>query len=151
GRSTVVGGSAPIKDELDAKTNQAVSKGLSWLASRVGADGTLNSSGGDLIAISALAGLAFLAGGDMPGDGQYGRESDRRLEYVLKNCMESGLVSSPNYGSPMYGHGFATLYLAEAYGQSARPDVKEKLFNAVRLIVQTQNVQGGWRYQPVPN
>src|ERR1035437_3290911 len=32
-----------------------------------------------------------------------------------------------------------------------REDVHEKLRKAVYLICQTQNKQGGWRYQPVPN
>ena len=33
----------------------------------------------------------------------------------------------------MYGHGFATLFLAEAYGMSMRPDIREKLSKAVEL------------------
>jgi uncharacterized protein YfaS (alpha-2-macroglobulin family) len=48
----------------------------------------------------------------------------------------------------MYGHGFATLYLAEVYGMSPRPDLRDKLERAVELIVRTQNAEGGWRYQP---
>jgi hypothetical protein len=48
----------------------------------------------------------------------------------------------------MYGHGFATLFLAEAYGMSMRPDLRDKLTRAVDLIVDTQNSEGGWRYQP---
>ena len=48
----------------------------------------------------------------------------------------------------MYDHGFATLFLAEVYGMSPDSDVREKLAKAVRLIVSTQNAEGGWRYQP---
>jgi hypothetical protein len=48
----------------------------------------------------------------------------------------------------MYGHGFATLFLAECYGTSTRPEVRERLDKAVRLIVNTQNDEGGWRYWP---
>jgi hypothetical protein len=48
----------------------------------------------------------------------------------------------------MYGHGFATLFLAECYGMTQRPDVREKLSLAVNLIINTQNTEGGWRYQP---
>ena len=48
----------------------------------------------------------------------------------------------------MYGHGFATLFLAECYGMSPRPELREKLDKAVKLIVNTQNKEGGWRYQP---
>ncbi len=147
---STVGGNGPLKDELDAPTRAAVDKGLSWLSKNLSNEGTISSAGGDSAAIISLAGIAFLAHGDMPGDGQYGKDVDSILEFVLKNCQESGLISTPNYGSPMYGHGFATLFLAEAYGMSQRPDLKEKLENAVRLIVLTQNREGGWRYQPLP-
>jgi hypothetical protein len=149
GRSTI-GGSGPIKDELDPPTRQAVDKGLGWLAKQANS-GSGMGDGGYSIAISALAGLAFLADGSMPNDGRYGRESQRVLEFVLKNCQESGLIASSNDSSPMYGHGFATLYLAEAYGMAPRPDLGEKLHNAVRLIVNTQQPNvGGWRYQALP-
>jgi hypothetical protein len=49
----------------------------------------------------------------------------------------------------MYSHGFGTLFLAEAYGMTHRPEIREKLQKAVRLIVDSQNIEGGWRYQPV--
>jgi hypothetical protein len=146
GRSTI-GGSGPIKDELNTPTNAAVEKGLKWLA----ANSTASGNNSEQIAIASLAGLAFLAHGDMPGDGPYGKEAEAILNYVLKNCQESGLVAGPSDGSPMYGHGFAALYLAEVYGMTTRKDVGEKLHNAIRLIVNTQNPQGGWRYQPAPN
>jgi uncharacterized protein YfaS (alpha-2-macroglobulin family) len=38
------------------------------------------------------------------------------------------------------------LFLAECYGMSARPALREKLSKAVKLIVNTQNKEGGWRY-----
>ena len=50
----------------------------------------------------------------------------------------------------MYSHGFGALFLAEAYGMTHRPEIREKLQKAVRLIIDTQNNEGGWRYQPVP-
>jgi hypothetical protein len=48
----------------------------------------------------------------------------------------------------MYGHGFATLFLAEVYGSTRDPAVRETLRRAARLVVATQNEEGGWRYQP---
>jgi hypothetical protein len=48
----------------------------------------------------------------------------------------------------MYGHGFATLFLAECYGMSQRTELHEALARAVKLIVNTQNKEGGWRYFP---
>ena len=35
----------------------------------------------------------------------------------------------------MYGHGFATLFLAEVYGSTRETTLREKLRRAVRLIV----------------
>jgi hypothetical protein len=151
GRSTI-GGNGPIKDELNPETRAAVDKGLAYLARNITINGSINNEGGESAAIMALAGLAFLADGSLPNDGRYGRESQRILDFILKNCQESGLIAAPGNGSPMYGHGFATLYLAEVYGMSPRPDVGEKLHNAVRLIVNCQQPGvGGWRYQPLPN
>lgn len=138
-RST--GGALPMKDEITAVQRKAVDKGLKWLAGKQGTDGSLGDSG-----ITALAGLAFMADGNMPDEGRYGRQVAKLTDYILKNCQESGLCTNGD----MYGHGFATLYLAEVYGTTQRADVKEKLQNAVRLIVQCQNNQGGWRYQPAP-
>ncbi|HEV3415271.1 MAG TPA: prenyltransferase/squalene oxidase repeat-containing protein, partial [Pirellulales bacterium] len=71
----------------------------------------------------------------------------------LANTAESGFIDVPSASShgPMYGHGFATLFLAECYGMTQRADIRDKLAKAVQLIVNTQNDQGGWRYQPVRN
>jgi hypothetical protein len=149
GRSTV-GGNGPLKDELDAPTRQAVNRGLDYLAKNLNS-GNMMNEGGDSAAVMALAGIAFLADGNMPNDGRYGKEADKILDFMLKNCQESGLIAAPGYGQPMYGHGFATLYMAEVYGMSPRPDVGEKLHKAIRLIVNCQQPNvGGWRYQPTP-
>ena len=48
----------------------------------------------------------------------------------------------------MYSHGFATLFLAECYGMSKRTELRDKLSLAVKLIVNSQNKEGGWRYYP---
>jgi hypothetical protein len=50
----------------------------------------------------------------------------------------------------MYGHGFATLFLAEVHGMSPEPELGERLSQATRLIIAAQNPQGGWLYQPQP-
>jgi hypothetical protein len=143
-------GSGPIADEITPELRDRVRRGLHWLATNQGDDGSISSGGGDNVGITALAGIALLADGNLPNNGTYGKQIDKLLNYVLQNCQESGLIASNGYGSPMYGHGFATLFLAEIYGESPRDDVKEKLQAAVRVIVQSQNNEGGWRYQPVP-
>src|SRR5438477_5690779 len=88
--------------------------------------------------------------GNLPGRGQYAENVQKCLDFVLQSTQESGLVASDQSNGPMYGHGFATLFLGEVYGMTGDEQVKEKLQKAVRLIQKCQNPEGGWRYQPVP-
>jgi prenyltransferase beta subunit len=132
----------------------AIDRGLAWLAGRQNDDGSFGGSGYSRnIAVVSLAGMAFLCGGHTPGRGQYGEHVNRCVRYVLSASDESGFICLPAYTShgPMYDHGFATLFLAEVYGMSPDSEIREKLARAARLIVATQNMDGGWRYQPRVN
>ena len=101
-------------------------------------------------AVTALAGMAMMAGGSTPGRGPFGRQVNRCVDYLLSTAQPSGLIAGGDANHPpMYGHGFAATFLAECYGTSPRADLREKLAKAVKLIVNTQNKEGGWRYQPV--
>ena len=130
---------------------RAIERGLNLLAARQDENGSFRSGGYSRnVAICALAGMAFMAGGSTPGRGPFGRNVNRAIDYVLANTQESGFINIANASShgPMYGHGFATLFLAECYGMTMRADIREKVTDAVHLIVNTQNGEGGWRYQP---
>ena len=132
-------------------TDRAIEEGLAFLAARQHDDGSFGSgSYRGNVAVCALAGIAFMAGGSTPGRGPYGENVDRCVDYLLANTAKSGFVMHPGAAShgPMYGHGFATMFLAECHGMSLRPDLRDKLNEAVKLIVNTQNAEGGWRYQP---
>ncbi len=135
----------------EARTLQAVERGLAWLAAQQAEDGSFGglSHYGRHVGITGLAGLAYLSHGDTPGRGQYGGAVDGCIDFIVKNASESGLLAAETSHGPMYGHGFATLFLAEVYGMTNRTDVRETLRRAVRLIATTQNTEGGWRYQPV--
>ena len=148
-RGDVPEGTAEMMTE---ETDRAIQSGLAWLARNQNADGSFGSGTyrGN-IAVTSLAGLAFMASGSSPGRGPYGAPIDKALDYVMQNTSASGFISverSSTHG-PMYSHGFGTLFLAEAYGMTHRPEIREKLRKAVQLILDTQNNEGGWRYQPV--
>jgi hypothetical protein len=92
-----------------------------------------------------------MSSGSSPGRGPYGSQIDKAISYVMENTSPSGFIAvhaSSTHG-PMYSHGFGTLFLAEAYGMTHRSEIREKLQKAVRLIIDSQNVEGGWRYQPI--
>jgi hypothetical protein len=96
-----------------------------------------------------------MAAGHQPGRGRYGRHVTRVLEYVLNQEQNGTGFLRSRHGmlhGPMYGHGFATLFLAEVHGMVPNPQLRDKLHGtldrAVKLIIRSQNHQGGWRYQP---
>ncbi len=139
---------------------QAVERGLAWLAAHQAPEGSWVAKIGyklnndykytaedrGHLGVTSLAGMAFLAGGHVPGRGQYGPVIEKALDFVLGCVQEDGYVT--HSGTRMYDHAFATLFLAEIYGMTHREDVKDKLQRAVDFIVKSQNAEGGWRYEP---
>lgn len=132
------------------ETRQVVAKGLRYLAQRQSEDGAFGTGYGQNVGVCGIAGLAFLSSGSTPGRGPYGQNLNKCVDYLLSRTQENGFIHFAGGSShgPMYGHGFATLFLSEVYGMSPREDLRDKLSRAVKLIVDTQNDDGGWRYQP---
>lgn len=142
---------------------QSVNEGLQWLANRQEPNGSWKSIVGyklneqvrgkgpyQNVGVTAIAGLAFLSAGHAPGRGQYGDVVDRAVQFVLSKAdPDTGYISYR--GTRMYEHAFATLFLAEVYGMTADPSVRQALRDAVRTIRYAQNEAGGWRYQPKPD
>jgi hypothetical protein len=97
--------------------------------------------------------MALLGSGAEPGRGDRGARIDRAITYLLDHADEkTGFVregGAANANSPMYGHGFATLFLAECYARSKRPELRGAVMKSVALLADTQYAEGGWRYQPV--
>ncbi|NQT86550.1 terpene cyclase/mutase family protein [bacterium] len=127
-------------------------KGLRYLAATQNRDGSWTSGArmGRNVGVSALACMAFMANGSQPGRGEFGEHIERGLDFVLNHVRRDGyIVAGAN--SRMYEHGFATLFLAQAYGMTPRQDIADKLRLAAGLILRSQKrVDGGWRYDPTP-
>jgi hypothetical protein len=147
-----------LAQEITPQSEEAVARGLAALAATQNPDGSFGEpSWGRRVAVTSIACLAFMADGNLPGRGAYGEVVSKGLDYVLSACTESGLISAEAANGPMYGHGFAALFLGEVYGMTGVDDsplsrrLHEALLKAVRLIETTQNDEGGWRYNPVPN
>lgn len=147
----------PLDAEITPALDETVSAGINYLVTTQLDDGSWESGRfGKNVAITALACLAIMADGHIPGRGTYGDTVDKGLEFILNSTSENGLITSEANNGPMYGHGFAALFLGEVYGMTPGGDnarttrIHETLVKAVRLIEQTQNADGGWRYNPVP-
>lgn len=149
----------PSRNMITPETQQAIDRGLAYLARSQHSDGGWGDRAlyqGNL-AVASLAGLAFLAGGHHPGRGPYGKTMTRAIQFVLghEQNQPPGFLYNPigSTHGPMYSHGFATLFLAEAHGtvtdRELRRRLRETLGRAVHVILNSQNHEGGWRYQPV--
>ncbi|MBU6412278.1 MAG: terpene cyclase/mutase family protein [Planctomycetes bacterium] len=153
----------PLPGEVTPELDAAVAKGLTALVAMQNPDGSFGDSRwGRSVAITSLSCLALMADGHIPGRGLYGEHVLKGLRFVLSNAGENGLIAAESANGPMYGHGFATLFLGEIYGMTGASSgviaddaelaskTHEALVKAVRLIQSTQNEEGGWRYNPVP-
>lgn len=148
---------AAALDEITPRLDDGVTRGLAALAGMQQPDGSFGQGRyGRNVAVTSLACLALMADGNVPGRGPYGEQVRKGLEFVLDNAAENGLIAAQASHGPMYGHGFATLFLGEISGMTGGGDpaladrTHEALVKAVRLIERTQNRDGGWRYNPVP-
>jgi squalene cyclase len=158
GREALPDGSAS-KGMITERTDKAIERGLAYLASHQNNDGSFGQGNyhGN-VAVTSLGAMALMAGGHQPNRGAYGRCVTRALRFVLsKENVDGGFPGflhnpAASVHGPMYGHGFATLFLAEASGmvhdRALRDEVDTKLRRAVALILDGQNVEGGWRYLP---
>ena len=151
-----------VDDHLvDAETKAAIERGLDYLQKTQTKTGSwdqlvgykLNSDYETVdnrplphVGVTALAGIAFLAGGHLPDRGKYGDTITRALEHVISCSQDDGQITE--HGTRMYSHAFATLFLAEVYGMAGGAQCKVALERAVNLIVDSQNQHGGWRYNP---
>jgi hypothetical protein len=126
------------------RVTRATDRALAYLAAKQQADGSWSANNN---AINALALLAFLGRGHVPGRGPYQDVLEKGKKFILSKAQPTGFLG---FGS-MYEHGLATLALAELYGMDPDPRLEEGLRKAVDLIVKCQSPAGGWRYAPAPN
>ena len=147
----------------DDPLRRAIDKGLAWLASDLSTSATGQVSLGDEeykspIGVTALAALAFMAGGSTPTRGPYQRPLVRTLDYLLAHVTPEGelhegyLTAAEDLWSRMHGHGLALLALTQASTLSPETTRGRRMADAVRLGVRrielAQGPDGGWYYEP---
>jgi hypothetical protein len=147
------------KVKVDARTERVIKGALKYLASQQRIDSKDKDIGHwDVkypLAMTGYTLMAFMSTGNLPGEGPYGKEVSRGLNYLLQQINEdTGIYGGQAHGRYMYGHGVATIALAELYGQTHDPRIRKKLQSVVERIVACQCTapgrhQGGWRYTPV--
>jgi hypothetical protein len=155
-------GSVPPREREAARA--ALARGLDWLATAAATtpDGSLPRGGAEEpapVAVTSLAALAWMGGGDGPERGSHGRELAAAIDWIVAHTELDprsetlGYISEKGDGrSRMHGHGFAALALAQAAALSPKSErgarIERALRAAIGCIEKSQGVEGGWWYDP---
>lgn len=150
------------------ETEEAVRRGLEWLARnqsaggawiasqhgagremKVGGRDRLNAGMGADTAMTGLALLAMLATGSTHRQGPYQDNIFRGLSYLIETQAADGsLTGQATEYAATYCHGIAMFAMSEAYAMSGDAQLREPVRRAVAYTVAMQNpTTGGWRYR----
>jgi hypothetical protein len=136
------------------RTEDAIKKGLEYLAKQQARDGSWSGTGGQYkIALTALSGMAFLMEGSRPDRGQYARHIRKAVAWLMARSRADGLICTNDPGDVqryMFGHGFSVLFLSCVYQQEKdagrRKKLEDVLNRAVAFTAKAQTTAGGWGY-----
>jgi hypothetical protein len=158
------------QDEWD-RVDESVERALQWLASKqIQRNGSFPTMMQGQPGVTSLCVMAFLSHGHVPGEGPYGAQLLKAVEYITKFQKANGLltvvgprgatisrsVAFWTSNTVPYNHGMSSLLLSEVYamGQVRQiENIDETIENAVAATLTMQKwpkrfpaEQGGWRY-----
>ncbi len=131
------------KPDLKKQTQDSVKRGLDWLKKTQAQDGSWGASGGQYkSAMTGLAGMCFLMEGSTLKEGKYIEQVKKAVEWCVhpQRLQPNGLIADRQAGGAfdnyMHGHGYASMFLACAYGEAEDADEQRKLEKAVTQSVE---------------
>ena len=136
----------------DPKVRRSIDQGLQYLANSQSRSGQWLADGGMYpVAMTALAGMAFLLDGNTTIEGQYAKTVQGAVGFLLDQSQPNGLIGDPQRDSRyLYGHGFSMLFLSEILGEeedaARRKRIIDVLTRAVDFAGKAQTDDGGWGY-----
>ena len=98
-------------------------------------------------AATGLAMLAFMGAGSTHQQGPYAEQVRRGLYYLQGQARETSLGTDLQNGS-MYGHGIATLAIAEAFVLSGDEELRPLAEGTAFFCFGSRHSSGGWGYLP---
>jgi len=133
----------------DARSEDAVERGLKWLAENQNKDtGGWDAAGANggrqefNLGVAGLALLAFLgAGHTHMADGPYKETVAQAIQFILRQQNTLG-----QFPGRLYHQGICTMAIVEAYGMTGDTTLQLPAERAVAAIVASQTESGGWDY-----
>lgn len=153
------------------RVDAAVERALAWLAGQQQANGSFPTLETGQPGVTSLSIMAFVSHGHVPGEGRYGMQLERAIDFVLSCQKQNGLVtllgpegSLVNRHVPdheigicaAYNHAISSLVLSETYGMSRAERARRIQLTVERSLRVSLAMQrwpkdnaddcGGWRY-----
>ena len=107
---------------IDPPTEAVINGALHYLAAQQQTNGSwtaLGRRGDHPVAITGYVLLAFMAAGNLPEEGDFARQVNAGMQFLLDSIQPDGSYRGVNAGQYMYNHGIATIALAERTGRRA--------------------------------
>lgn len=147
----------------------SVERSLQWLASQQQSNGSFPTLSQGQPGVTSLCVMAFLTHGHMPGEGPYGVQLQRAIDFIVSCQKPSGLLAfvgprgseiSRNVGHEMgstaaYNHALSGLLMSEVFAMGGgnleeNQAVIEKALKTTltmqRWPKRREEDRGGWRY-----
>src|SRR4051794_21754923 len=98
---------------VDEKTEALIKGALKWLAAKQQPNGSWNTGRGNEhpVAMTAYTLMAMMSAGQLPGEGEYGKNVTKGMNYLLSCVRADGYITNGGEGN-MYNHGIAAIALA---------------------------------------
>jgi len=154
------------KEGGDKSTEASVDLALRWLAAHQDPSGRFSASGFTSqcrlnqcdgagnpqydVGATGLASLAFLGHGQTPFSGEHRKSILRSIRWLMANQDPEGCFGHRVPAHFVYNHAIATMAMAEAFGMSGSPFLKESAQLGVDFIHKMQNPYLAWRYGARP-
>jgi hypothetical protein len=142
------------------ETEEAVERGLQWLAAHQSQDGRwqteafFQAAGCNCTdpgrkhetAATAFGVLPMLAAGNTHKQGKYRRSVEAGLAFLIHRQMANGDWGE-GHNFNHYESALASIALFEAFGMTRDPALQIPALKAINYIVQSQSPYGGWGYE----
>jgi hypothetical protein len=142
-----------------AATEEAVLRGLQWLARQQLRDGSWSLCGPyadgvredweNKVAATAMALIAFQGAGNTHRRGQFRTQVERGWKWLLAQQDADGnfFIEGP-FNHRFYTNGLCGIALCELYGMTKDESLRAPAEKLIDYILRSQSPEGGWRYSP---
>ena len=138
---------AMAQNGMKPKSEQAVLRGLLWLAQHQNEDGSWGDD--SKAAMTGFAVLCFLGHGELQDSPQFGTTIGRALTWIFENGTKyEGRLHMAQVFTPsgVYEHAICAYALGEYYSMTRDRRVLKLLMQAIAHIIEGQGPGGGWMY-----